>query len=804
MKYLQGFLLLAIFVAIVLLFNYRPQPIAAQSTRPNILVIMSDDQDVDSLPVMRYLMSYPEGSWVNFTNAFASNSICCPSRATFLTGQYSHTNGILSNHHGDLFNDDNSLAVWLQDAGYRTALIGKYLHSYPLSKPGTKLPGWDSFQNVHGTVDKHTELAVDFITSDSDPFFVWLAYRAPHYPAQPPARYADADVYVPPDRPNFNEADNSDKSKKIRALRPLGGSAISTMRTERLAAQRELLAIDDGVQRLIELLKSSGQLDNTLIIFLSDHGYSWGAHRMIQKHCLYEECSKFPLLIRYPGLTGNREETRLVSNVDLAATIAEYAGVIPRLPQDGRSLLPLITNTATFWDEVVLLEKPTVDQYAIRVPGWKYIEYAKGEKELYDLTADPYELNNIANRPEYAAIQSQLAQQLQGLLSGTPVPVSTPTPTNTPDPSWTDTPTATPTLTPVPTSTPFPPASGQLLLSSSSGGRVNDITFADEDILLYDPGTNGWQLFFDGSNVGLAAADVDGVHRMEDGSLLLSFSGAIKLPGLGKVEGSDIIRFRPTTLGAGTAGVFELYFDGSRVGLSGRAENLDAISVAPDGRLIISTQGNINVLDGDGNKLKGTRSDLFAFSPTGLGAGTAGTWNLYFDGSDVGLTTSGENISGLWIDAAADNLYLTTSGKFKVNELSGTKADIFRCAAHFLGSGTNCTFAPYWAGASFGVAKEQIDAFTIILEEPVPTVTPTSEPSPTATDTPTATPTDEPSPTATDTPTAMPTDEPSPTATDTPTATPTDEPSPTATDTPTVTPTDEPSPTAEPTETPTP
>lgn len=259
---------------------------------------------------------------------------------------------------------------------------------------------------------------MNFINSSSTPFFLYLAYTGPHVPAQTPARYANTDVYVPPDPLNFNEVDVSDKPLWIRQLPLLSQATIDEWREERIAAQWELLAIDDGVQRVIDALKAKGQLENTMIIFLGDNGFSWGSHRWFHKQCSSEECSKIPLLIRYPGLMGNREETRLVSNVDLAATIAEYASVTPGLPQDGRSLIPLITNSTTGWAEEVLLEmliRKIPKFYGIRVPGWKYAEYQNGDKELYDLTADPYELQNLANRAEYQIIQAELAQRLAGL-----------------------------------------------------------------------------------------------------------------------------------------------------------------------------------------------------------------------------------------------------------------------------------------------------------------------------------------------------------------------------------------------------
>jgi N-acetylglucosamine-6-sulfatase len=402
-------------------FGGLRQDAEAVTSPQNVVVIMTDDQNVDSLPVMRKLMRFPDGSWVHFVNAVANDSICCPARATVLTGQYSHHTGVINNGLGDRLDDSNTLPVWLDGAGYRTGLVGKYLNGYPWSKgAGYVPPGWDYFKTSSiGNADGHTKLAVDFINSSATPFFLYLAYRDPHQPAKPVSRYASADVYIPPDPPNLNEADVSDKPRWVRALKPLTQTQLNDLRAERLASQRALLAVDDGVESVVNALRAKGQLNNTMIVFLGDHGFSWGSHRHINKHCVYDECSRFPLLIRYPGLVGNRQETRLVSNVDLAATIAEYAGVTPSLPQDGRSIIPVLSNTASVWTEEVLMENHVGTNrrfFAIRVPGWTYAEYVNGDKELYDLTADPYQLQNRAGQAAYRAKQDELASRLHALM----------------------------------------------------------------------------------------------------------------------------------------------------------------------------------------------------------------------------------------------------------------------------------------------------------------------------------------------------------------------------------------------------
>lgn len=394
---------------------------SAQAGLPNVVIVITDDQNVDSLPVMRKLMSHPGGSWVRFTNAFVNNSICCPARASLLTGQYSHVTGVLNNEGGNSLDDRNTLPVWLDQAGYRTGLIGKYLNGFPWSRgTGYVPPGWDYFKSAGaGNVDARTKLAVNFVGSSTSPFFLYLAYNDPHWPARPVARYASTNVFVPPDTPNFNEADVSDKPAWIRSLRPLSQSTIDTWHKERVASQRALLAVDDGIQQIVDALAAAGKLDNTLLLFLSDHGFSWGSHRWIKKDCVYEECVRIPLFVRYPGSGTNREEPRLVSNVDVASTIAEYVGVTPGLRQNGRSFLPLLANTPTNWSEEVFLEshvgKKTFD--GIRVPGWLYAEYKNGDVELYDLVEDPYQLRNQANNPQHQPVRADLAQRMRALKS---------------------------------------------------------------------------------------------------------------------------------------------------------------------------------------------------------------------------------------------------------------------------------------------------------------------------------------------------------------------------------------------------
>ncbi len=380
--------------------------------------------------------------------------------------------------------------------------------------------------------------------------------------------------------------------------------------------------------------------------------------------------------------------------------------------------------------------------------------------------------------------------------------------------------TLTPIPSPTPTATPTPtsaPSSNPLYLSLAGTGSVGGVSARDEDILRFDGTT--WAMYFDGSDVGVGGVDVDAFYIVDADTILMSFDNAVTVNGL-TLEDWDIARFDATSLGDITAGSFSLYFDGNDVGLDTSAEDVDAIELLPDGRLLISTLGSPSVSGVTG----GRDEDLLAFTPTSLGDVTTGTWQMYFDGSDVGLDTSAEDTDALGIGPNGD-IYLSTRDVFAVPGVSGGDEDIFVCTPTSLGDVTACTYSPvlYFDGSAWGLAASDVDAFNLpvdiapgppptathtptVTPTPTPTNTPTSTPTPTHTPTATATPTQTPTATATDTPTPGPSPTPSNTPTDTPTPTPTDTPTatPTPTDTPTSTNTSTPTDTPTPTNTPTP
>jgi N-acetylglucosamine-6-sulfatase len=440
-------------------------PVAAAAgpqARPNVIVVETDDQTVESMKVMSTVQSRIAAKGVTFANSFVNFSKCCPSRATFLTGQYASNHHVLGNvpplggfGKFERLHAHNNLAVWLQDAGYRTALIGKYLNGY-LRHPIVP-PGWSEWDGglggavydydinhdgkiVHyGTAasdfkqDVLTGKALRFIDTSAGgrkPFFLWLTYSAPHTnppdpnpqppsdcdgAAKPAPRDADAFTSEPlPAPPSFNEADVSDKPKEIRKLPLLSGPEIQDVARKYRCALASLLSVDQGVGRILDALKSRGVLANTYVIYTSDNGYLNGEHRLPEgKIKPYEESIRVPLVIRGPGIPRGKTAADLAINADLAPTITQVAGAKPGLEIDGDSLLPAAEHPRKERGRELLIQ--AADFHGIRTQRYVYVEYKTGERELYDLDQDPYELQNVADDPGYDRVRARLALRLQKL-----------------------------------------------------------------------------------------------------------------------------------------------------------------------------------------------------------------------------------------------------------------------------------------------------------------------------------------------------------------------------------------------------
>ena len=435
-----------------------PQP------RPNIVVVMADDQTVESMRVMANVNALLGEQGTTFADNYASFPLCCPSRTTFLTGQYGHNHTVMGNappqggYEKLAPTHANTLPAWLKLAGYRTVHIGKYLNGYGRQRPTEVPPGWDEwFGSVdpstyrfydytlnengrlvrYGTApgdyqaDVYTAKAVDAVkrlAPRTEPFFLSVAYLAPHSggpresddPANlatpvPAPRHRNRFSAEPmPRSPAFNEADVSDKPLAVRR-RPVIGNAringITEMYRQRLES---LLAVDEGVAAIVRALQDSGELARTLIVYTADNGFFHGEHRIPNgKVQHYEPSARVPLVLRGPGVPRGLRMTQPAVNVDLAPTIVDAANARVGRATDGISLLALLADRTRFVGRDVLLETPTYA--AIHTPRYVYVEHNTGERELYDLVSDPNELGSLHDSTAHAQIRSDLARRLLSL-----------------------------------------------------------------------------------------------------------------------------------------------------------------------------------------------------------------------------------------------------------------------------------------------------------------------------------------------------------------------------------------------------
>jgi N-acetylglucosamine-6-sulfatase len=469
---------------------------------PNVILVLADDlaqgdinpRTLEHMPHLRALME--EGT--TFDNSFVTNSLCCPSRATILRGQYVHNHQIFHNEAplggAERFRlsgaDASTVATWTEERGYRTAFFGKYLNGYT----GTYVPpGWDEWHAVSGNfLSDHLNENGQIVSYDADqyhlddvlaekastyarradwpeppfftadrPFLMWIGTKAPHQPATPAPRHEDAYPDLSPPRPpSFDEKDVSDKPDWIEDNPPLSAEQKGYMDELHRKRLQSMLAVDDAIGDLIDSLRNSGELENTYVFFTSDNGFHLGEHRLgAGKWTPYEEDIRVPLVVRGPGVPEGRTLHHMVLNNDLAPTLADLAGTEAPSFVDGRSIVPLLTDEPTpteDWRRRFLIEgvaergsvpqPPFVEESevtplltgdplpenwrrtsvamvrtseewgrpwmkALRTEEHLYVEYKTGERELYDLEEDPYELRSL-----YATASPDLKQRLEAQL----------------------------------------------------------------------------------------------------------------------------------------------------------------------------------------------------------------------------------------------------------------------------------------------------------------------------------------------------------------------------------------------------
>jgi N-acetylglucosamine-6-sulfatase len=460
-------------IALVLIVGGCARPAPSSPTRqPNFVFVLVDDMRWDEMRVAGHPfietphMDRLAREGIRFANAFATTPLCSPSRASFLTGQYAHANGIIDN----TARPSHDLATFpreLQHAGYATGFFGKWhMGNDDSPRPGfthwVAMPGQGEAIDPHLNVDGNrlqasgyvTDVLTDYVEqfiqrSKGQPFLAYLAHKAIHpnviqqddgrvvpLPGQPGGfvaadrhrgRYAGRSM---PRRPNAFKppVDKPALMRRIGTLPPLGRETATT--DEEMRGRIEmLLGVDDSLGRIVAVLEKNGVLDDTVIVFTSDHGYFYGEHGLNEERRLaYEETIRIPLLIRYPArIKAGDVASQLVLSIDLAPTLLDMAGLTPGPGLQGRSLAPIFAAAPGNWRESFLIEYfsdtvfPRVlnmGYSAVRTRNAKYIAYRdlQGMNELYDLEADPYEERNLIDAPESAALRATLQAELERLL----------------------------------------------------------------------------------------------------------------------------------------------------------------------------------------------------------------------------------------------------------------------------------------------------------------------------------------------------------------------------------------------------
>ncbi len=496
----------------------------ADDGRPNILVVMTDDMAASDLELLPNVQRVLADKGTTFADAVDSFPLCCPARATFLTGQYAHNHGVAGNFHPygwyGMRRRGDTLPAWLQDAGYETAMVGKWLNGYGARDAHGEVPaGWDTWRGLldvsaydyynfvmnkdgdlktwgdpdfarklvefaelevspgpHSLADifawrdevfgpppysywgaedpddyspdvtgRITRKLIEREARSTDPFFLWWSPAAPHREdvattimgrpgpdPRPAPRYADeAAGFEMPRPPSFNEEDISDKPSSLQnTAPPMTEEQIAQLESDYEGRIGSLLAVDDQVGEIVTALRETGQLDNTMIMFVSDNGWQQGEHRITgDKFLPYEESLRVPMVLRGPGVPAGRTIRGQVSNIDFAPTLLDAANAKPGRTMDGVSLLPTARKPKRRPDRALEIEALAplfagdipVNAWdrpyeGVRTDRYTYVVWTEtGEEELYDRQVDPYQLENAAADPGYADVKAELAAKLEKL-----------------------------------------------------------------------------------------------------------------------------------------------------------------------------------------------------------------------------------------------------------------------------------------------------------------------------------------------------------------------------------------------------
>lgn len=438
-----------------------------QQRRPrNVVLVLTDDHRYDAMgflkgqdwletPHMDRLAR--EGAY--FKNAFVTTALCSPSRASILTGRYAHEHGIVDNN-TPIPPGTRFFPQELQQAGYETAFFGKWHMGHEGDAPQPGFSHWVSFRgqgtylpspnglNVNGKktpqkgyiTDELTDYALDWLggRSKDKPWFVYLSHKATHAEFLPADRhkgkYKDK-KFVPPKTMDPSDEAHQGRPMWVRNQRN-SWHGVDYPYHSRLALDEyykryaeTLCAVDDSLGRLMDALKSRGELDSTLIIYMGDNGFAFGEHGLIDKRTAYEESMRVPMLMRCPELfSGGRTVTRVSANIDIRPTVLDVAGVPAGQGFAGASLLPIAQGRDVPWRNELLYEyywernfpqTPTV--HALREERYKYIHVhgVWDVDELYDLQEDPLETKNLIASPDHRPVVQRMNKRLFEILRET-------------------------------------------------------------------------------------------------------------------------------------------------------------------------------------------------------------------------------------------------------------------------------------------------------------------------------------------------------------------------------------------------
>ena len=424
-----------LFLTIFSLQSCQAIPRFFNDERPNFLIIITDDQRFDTMEYMPNTQSLIFDQGVTFSHGYVTTPFCCPSRASILTGMYAHNHNVHVNEEKLKF---TTVVQDLHKNGYYTGLVGKYLNSwngdarpefdYWVTFFGGTVPNYyDPDLNVNGKWQKMTgyitylfkdyvNAFLDKATSQRKPFLLIFAPNAPHPPYTPAKEDTSLYTDLPPFRPpSYNEADISDKPLSIAGKQLLdeeGSAQIDRIRRRQILT---LVALDRSMAEILAKLKETGEMDNTVIIFISDNGKHWGEHRMESKSTAYEESVKVPFALRYPPLVPTPYiEDKLVANIDIAPTIYELSDTPIPSTVDGLSMVGLLSGTGDWRDHLLLEAWPDRGHWtAIHTGQYVYVETDNDLSEFYDLETDPYQMDNMINNKKYQSIILELQADLQ-------------------------------------------------------------------------------------------------------------------------------------------------------------------------------------------------------------------------------------------------------------------------------------------------------------------------------------------------------------------------------------------------------